>query len=81
LRAKCAEFAALKKVMSLVFKHLFSSFPRFSYFLAVRRISLSQAIPDRPRWTFAARVKTYKLLQSSNSAFNASISTLNYGSF
>ena len=81
LHAKGTKLAALKKVTSFVFKHFLASFPRFSCFLAVRWIALSRAILDRSRSPTDARAKTCKLLQSSNSAFNPSISTLNYGSF
>ena len=77
LRAKCAQFTALKIVRSFVFKDFLASFPRFSYFLAVRRISLCWAISNRGHSPIGVCAKTCDLPQRSEFIFNARISTLN----
>jgi hypothetical protein len=55
LRAKSAEFAAFKKVMSFVFKYFFASFPLFFIFRNVPSHPRAGAIPlSIGRWRVPA---------------------------
>jgi hypothetical protein len=71
LRVKCAQFAALKKVMPFVFKYFLASFPLFLYFRALPQPGNIEPCCIPP---FQHPVGTCALSKSSNCAFKARIS-------
>jgi len=75
LRAKCAQFAALKRVISFVFKYFLASFPRFLYILAPFRYShLTDKFEPWRIPQSLTQARTRGVQESSICVFNARIS-------